>query len=175
MSRCAAAERGLALLVVLMAMSMLMALGLALTTVTMGESAVASGYGQGLQAYYAAESACDYALQALAREPDWQAVVEGDRSSVLNDDAVVDVIGADAPPTGVLYAYGWLSDLMPADAALPRLAVAAWVADGGDEATLLVTGRAYGANGSRREIEMRVERAEPPEDRLRVVSWREVR
>jgi hypothetical protein len=175
MSRCVTASRGVALLVVLMAMSMLMALGLALTAITMGESAVAAGYGQGTQAFHAAESACEFALQALARESDWQGVVDGVRLSSLTDAAVLGILAADDPPQGALYAYGWLADLFPSGTSVPPLAIAAWVFPDAAGTGLVITGRAYGTNGSRREIEMRVARPQPPHERLRVVSWREVR
>jgi hypothetical protein len=169
------AERGIALLIVLMAMSMLMALGLALTAVTIGETEVASAYDQAGQVFYAAESAGAYALQALAREPDWAAVLDGTRASAFQDPDVLPVLAGEDAPAGRLFAFGWLAGLMPPDAAVARLAVAAWVAEGDEPGLLRLTARAYGSRGARRAIELTVTRVPPPEPRLRIISWREVR
>jgi hypothetical protein len=78
-------------------------------------------------------------------------------------------------PRWRLYAYGPLSALLPGDPSPPRLYLAAWVADDpsdsdedplrdGDAAEnpgrgiLMVTGRAYGPGGSRRTVQLVVER-----------------
>jgi hypothetical protein len=175
MSRRASADSGVALVIVVTLLSLLLALGLALTSVTLTETTVAGSFRDSLQVFYAAESAADYGLQALGREPDWAPVLAGSAVPPFRDPSVLPVLGG-AVPDGVLYAYGWFADLLPFDAAGSRLALAIWAAPDPDRSDrLLVTGRAYGLNGARRTIEVHVERTNPPAAPLRVVSWREVR
>ena len=157
----------------MLALSLLTAVGLALTTVAMTETAIAAAYGEASQSFYAAESAVDHALHALALEADWQAVVAGDAVASPRNPEVLEVLRGEDVPPGTLYAYGWFAQLLPDDWRGPPLATLAWVAADADvEGRLVVTGRAYGGNGSRRTIEVRVE---PAEGRPRIVSWREVR
>jgi hypothetical protein len=173
MSRSATDDRGVALVIVLLAMSLLLAIGLALTTVALSETSIAGSYADASQTLYAAESAVDYAIQALAREANWQAVVDGDAVSSLRADEVLNVLQGEEVPAGTLYAYGWLAELFPSDRPPVPAVVLAWVAaDDEVQGRLIVTGRAYGLNGSRRSVEIRLE---PTDGRPRIVSWREVR
>jgi hypothetical protein len=172
-------ESGIALLIVTILLSMLLALALVLTSVTMTETAIAGGFADSAQVFYAAESAVDYAIHALGEEPDWQVVLDGHGSAWLQSaDAQARIDAADGSG-GVLYACGWLADLLPAGDRAPRLALAVWVSADPQPGVLIVAGHAYGANRSHRAVEVRVIRTPPTPDqdapRLRVLRWRELR
>src|SRR5688572_10463047 len=77
MSRRVSTDTGVALVIVVTLLSLLLALGLAVTGVTLTEATVAGGFRDSLQVFYAAESAADYGIQALSREPDWDLVLAG--------------------------------------------------------------------------------------------------
>jgi len=62
---------GAALLVALMALMLMMALGTALVLTTITETRIASSYGAGIEAFYAADAAIERALADLRTTPDW--------------------------------------------------------------------------------------------------------
>lgn len=179
MSRRATADRGIALIVVMLAMTLLMGLGLALIMVTMTESAIAGSYADATQAFYAAEAAVEYTVQEVAARPDWEAVATGQIRSTFRDDAVLSVIAPDDTSRAwTLFAYGRLQDLLAPVPVRAPYVIAVWIApEGTGGGALALLGHAYGANGSRRAIELIVARAQESDAgaRPRVMAWREVR
>jgi hypothetical protein len=182
------------LLVVMMALTLLTGLGTVLIVGTMTETAVAAAYRQGVEMFYVADAAVEFAIRDLAGRDDWDAVLSGDESSALVDGApggprqvgarMIDLTRATAeveallaaraaPPDtpAQLYAWSRFDRLVPAAAARPPAYVCVWVAalTGGEEddppvRLLYVAGRAYGATGGQRTVLVTVARPIDPDE-----------
>jgi hypothetical protein len=101
-------------------------------------------------------------------------------------ESTLDVTTMATAPTGtvqapsVLHAFGWFRDLVGPAAGPPDVYVAVWLADRSkapkDDAAapgaLSVVGQAYGAQGSRRAVEVIVEKTD--NSAVRVLAWREL-
>jgi hypothetical protein len=196
-------EQGIALVMVMLLIVWLTALGSAMTLAAMTETAIAASYREGTETRYAAEAAVEYAVQQLAANPDWRGAVAEPGGSAFTDGpaagrravgpveldleaATRDVEDmAAAPPGGpaapfVLYAFGRFRELAPllADGSVTYVVV--WIADRSgmppDTAALdrlSVVAQAYGPRGSRRAIEVVVER--DGGTGIRRLAWREMR
>lgn len=189
------------LLVVTMALTLLTGLGTALVVGTMMETAVAAGYRQAVETFYAADAAVEFAIRDLAAHADWDDVLGGAEPSALTDGPpdgtrevgamTVDLTRATAeveallaaraaPPDtpAQLYAWGRFDGLLPAAAARRPAYVCVWVAglatDGAEVPAvrlLYVAGRAYGPTGGQRTVVVTVARRIDP-DELQVVEVR---
>jgi hypothetical protein len=171
----------MALLTVMMALTLLTGLGTALVVGTMTETAVAAAYRRGVEVFYAADAAAEFAIGELTARTDWDDVLSGAAASGLVDgppdgtpqigaaridfaDETAEVealLNARAmPPAGAtrLYAYGWFNGLLSAPGRVSPMYVCVWVAEvvpGEEEPpvrVLYVVGRAYGAAGGQRTI-----------------------
>lgn len=69
----------------LLTMVLITALGMALTLVTTTESRIASLYGEGMEAFYAADALVERVASELSTEPDWSLVLDGSVSSTFSD------------------------------------------------------------------------------------------
>ena len=78
-------DRGIALIIVLMAVSLISALGLALTLTTMAERTAAGTFGDGTEAFYAADAGIERAMQDLMPILDWTDVLSGVVRSTFTD------------------------------------------------------------------------------------------
>ncbi|MBI3046958.1 MAG: pilus assembly PilX N-terminal domain-containing protein [Acidobacteria bacterium] len=187
------------LVTVMMALALLTGLGTVLVVGTMTETAVVASYRQGIEAFYAAEGAVEFAIRDLARAPDWDAVLSGAATSAFVDgppegprqvgrvmvdleQATADVealaaAGADGPLSFALYAYGRFADLLPATGAPPPIYLCVWVAEIPDGLRLI--GRAYGPTGAQRTIAISLARSTATDDdgldAIEVLSWEELR
>lgn len=183
-----------------MALSVLTALAATLVLGTMTETAVAASYREGVETFYAAEAAVEFAIQDVAAAPDWERIVAGAEVSsftdgpplgvrqvgavlfdleAATDDVVAATAGYDDDREYRIYAHGRLSDLLPGIATGSPYYVVVWIAgvgatDAERQSTISVVGRAYGPTGSRRSIAVSVSRADP-EGMVRIVSWHELR
>jgi hypothetical protein len=166
---------------------MLTGLGTVLVLGTVTETAIASSYREGMQAFHAAEAAAEFAVRDLAAASDWEAVLTGEATSTFVDgppggtrlvgaetidltDATSEInavaaAAAEDPPSYGLYAYGRFADLLQIGPVPSPMYVAVWIADlsseeAGDPASRVVgiVGRAYGPTGSRRSIAVSVTR-----------------
>ena len=184
------------LVVSMMTLTLLTALCGAMVLGTTAETAIATSYREGHEAFYAAEAIVEFAVQELAAAPDWDGIVAGDtlsafvegppsgtrRVGAANIDlaaatAVVGAAAGDARVSYGLYAYGPVSYLFPA-VAQSCCYVVAWIADvaeAGQPRVLRIVGSAYGPTGSRRSIMLLIDRPEVPEDAVRVLAWHELR
>ena len=188
---------GAALLIALMAMMLMTALATALILTTITETRIASSYGAGIEAFYAADAAIERAIDDLRTTPDWSALAAEEATSTfvdgppggprtLWDGTTLDlgeetrmVREGDSPPWR-LFAYGALAGMLPPGRLKSRAYVVVWVADPSDsppqpdEETLRLLGQAYGPQGARRSLQVVLAR-KPINDskRILVVSWRE--
>jgi Tfp pilus assembly protein PilX len=193
------------LVIVIMALSLLTGLGTVLVVGTMTETAVVANYRQGVEAFYAAEGAVEFAIRDLAQASDWDAIVTGATTSTFVDGppdgtrrvgaSTVDLTQATADVNALaaaetegsfhLYAYGRFADLVSSAAVRSPIYVCVWVADlsAGEEVeaerVVRIIGRAYGPTGAQRSIAVSVARAassdDPASAPLEVLSWAELR
>jgi hypothetical protein len=70
-------ERGAALLLVLLATTLLAAIGIGLVLMTMAETAVAGGYRQGREVFYAADAVFEWSVAELGRRADIDEALAG--------------------------------------------------------------------------------------------------
>jgi hypothetical protein len=131
-----------------------------LALVTLTETAIAANYRDAVETLYAAEGAVEFALQEIARVEDWPDLTGGRAQAAFVDspfqDLVPEVVGLSRVDVAV-----WLAERSPGpkdDAASPRV--------------LSVVGEAHGPGGSRRAVEVLVEKADS--SAVRVLAWREV-
>jgi hypothetical protein len=139
------------LVIVMMALTLLTGLGTSLVVGTMTETAVAAAYRQGIETFYAADAAVEFAIRDLAARSDWDEVLSGERSALVDGPpdgtrqvgaAVVDLVRGTAevdailaarttPPSASaqLYAYGRFDGLLPAAAMRAPTYVCVWVAE----------------------------------------------
>jgi hypothetical protein len=183
-----------------MALSVLTALAATLVLGTMTETAVAASYREGVETFYAAEAAVEFAIQDLAAVSDWEGIVAGEQVSTFvdgpplgvrrvggvlfdlaaaTDDVVAATGGYDDDREYRIYANGRFSDMLPGAASGSPYYVVVWTAGVGvteteRQSTISVVGRAYGPTGSRRSIVVTVIRPDA-EGMVRVVSWHELR
>jgi hypothetical protein len=188
------------LVISMVALSVLTALAATLVLGTMTETAVAASYREGVETFYAAEAAVEFATRDLAAATDWEGIVAGEQVSSFVDGpplgvrrvgaalfdlaaATDDVIGAtggyDDEREYRIYANGRLSDMLPGTATGSPYYVVVWIAGVGatdteKQSTISIVGRAYGPTGSRRSIAVTVIRGDS-EGTIRVVSWHELR
>jgi hypothetical protein len=195
----------MALVMAMMALTLLTGLGTALIVGTMTETQVAAVHRQGLEVFYAAEAAVEFAIRDLAARPDWGAVLTGDESSVLADgprggarrlgatavdltrataevDAVLAALTAPPATRAQLYAYGPLDQLLSAPEIPPPAYVCVWVAEllrdvpeDPPVRLLYIVSRAHGATGGHRTVLVTVARPLDPDALLQVRSWEELR
>jgi hypothetical protein len=78
-------EDGAALLIALLSMTLMAALGLALVLTTMTETMVSANYRDGVELFYAADAAAEWALGDLARAKDWNPILMGLTTSAFTD------------------------------------------------------------------------------------------
>jgi hypothetical protein len=200
------ADRGAALVIVMMAVTLLIALGSALTLAAIAETAIAANYRDATEAFYAAEAAVEFARSEVASVEDWSDVIVAPGRSAFIDGpptgrrtvgaATVDLraatsdVNAAAPGASgatdadwLLYAYGLFRDLVPSSPRRSQMYVVVWVADRsdapGEDASapqaLSILGQAYGGHGSRRTVEVIVERDGDGAGPVRTRLWREWR
>ena len=178
----------MSLVAAMMALMLLTGLATVLILGTMTETAVVASYRRGIETFYAADAAAEFAVRDLARAPDWDAVVDGDAWSTFVDGApggtrrvgaaTIDLTQATAevgPMVAArsdhalvglqLYAYGPFGDLAPSAADLPPMYLCVWVAEFADdedeppaERVLHVIARAYGSTGGQRSVVVTVAR-----------------
>ena len=181
-------ERGMVLIVVVVTVTLLAALGAALTLATTTEVAIAANYREATETLYAAEAGVAFVMQEVATVADWNdvatdsgqsAFVDGpaggsrivgatrlDLTDATNDLNTVAPAGPGAVPPWVLHAFGRLQDLVPSPTGRPPVYVAVWIAnhssspDGSMRGALSIFGQAYGPRGSRRAVEVIVEKAD---------------
>lgn len=140
------------LVIVVMALTLLTGLATVLIVGTMTETAVAAGYRQGIEAFYAADAAVEFAVADLAARVDWDAVLTGAEASAFADGPpggtrrvggrdidltrATEEVGAllasrATPPDAAarLYAYGPFDALLGAETARVPAYVCVWVAE----------------------------------------------
>ncbi|NOT24565.1 MAG: hypothetical protein HOP16_00560 [Acidobacteria bacterium] len=192
-------ERGVVLIVVLLMVALLAALGATLALATATEVAIAANYREASETLYAAEAVVAFVTQEVAVAADWSDVASVAGGSTFTDGVAggARTVGAatlnltdatdqlntlvPAGPAGaspwVLYAFGRFTDLVPATSRLAPVYVAAWVAnhasspDPAMRGALSIFGQAYGPRGSRRAVEVIVEKVDASTVRRRL--WRE--
>ena len=189
---------GAALLIALMAMMLMTALATALILTTITETRIASSYGAGIEAFYAADAAIERAIDDLRTIPDWSVLaaakaatstfVDGPTGGprTLWDGTTLDlgeettmVREGDGSPWR-LFAYGALAGMLPPGRLKSRAYVVVWVADSPDaparpgQEALRLLAQAYGPQGARRSLQV-VLAHKPSSDStgIFVVSWRE--
>lgn len=153
-------ERGVALVIVMMTITLLAAMVASLALVVLTETAIAGNYREAAETLYAAEAAVEFALQEIARVEDWSDLVRE-----LGESAFVN---------------GPFQDLVPGVAGTPRVHVAVWLTeqipeladDGAPQSVISVVGEAFGPRGSRRAVEVLVEKGDS--SAVRVLAWREL-
>ena len=191
-------ERGMVLVVVVVTVMLLAALGAALTLATTTEVAIAANYREATETRYAAEAGVAFVMQEVAAVADWNDVATDSGQSAFVDgpaggprvvgaarldltDATRDLntlvpAGPGAVPPWVLHAFGRFQDLVPSSTARTPVYVAVWIAnhasspDASMRGALSIFGQAYGPRGSRRAVEVIVEKVEA--SRVRRRSWR---
>lgn len=191
------------LLMVMMALTLLTGLGTALIVGTMTETAVTAAYREGLEVFYAADAAAEFAIRDLATHADWDAVIAGADTSWLTDglpgglrklgvttidltratEEVNALLAARTVPAATradLYAYGRFERLLAAPDAPAPAYVCIWVAELVPEVPavpparlLYVVGRAYGATGGQRTVLVTVARPLDTDELLQVRLWEE--
>lgn len=183
----------MAILIAISGLTLLTALSGALILGTTAETAIAASYRDGVETFYAAESAVEFAVGELTGEDDWGAILSGELLSAFTDgppdgvrevgpvtlDLTAETADVHAIPDRTdrsyrLYAYGAFTDLISIGAIAPKQYVGIWVAelerDGlGEVSTIRVLGRAYGPTGARRSIAVSLTRAGE------VLSWSDLR
>ena len=192
-------DRGMILIVVLVTIALLAALGAAMTLATTTEVAIAANYREATETLYAAEAGVAFVMQEVAAVADWSGVATGSGQSAFVDgapagtrvvgSAVLDLTDATdslnaVAPAGpgaaspwVLHAFGPLQDLVPSSADRAPAYVAVWIANHASSAdasmrgALSIFGQAYGPRGSRRAVEVIVEKTGVSGVRRR--AWRE--
>jgi hypothetical protein len=188
---------GAVLLIALMAMILMTALATALILTTITETRIASSYGAGIEAFYAADAAIERAIDDLRAIPDWSGLAAKVTTSTfvdgppggprtLWDGTTLDlgeetrmVREGDSSPWR-LFAYGALAGMLPQGRLTSRAYVVVWVADSPDapsrpgEEALRLLAQAYGPQGARRSLQVVLAR-KPIHDAkgILVVSWRE--
>ena len=192
-------ERGVVLIVVLVMVALLAALGATIALATATEIAIAANYREASETLYAAEAAVAFVTQEVAVETDWSSVASVAGGSTFADGSpggirtvgvatidlteVTDQLNALVPagpggtPPWVLHAFGRFGDLVPGAGVRTPVYVAAWVAnhasspDPALRGALSIFGQAYGPRGSRRSVEVVVEKVDA--STVRRLSWRE--
>lgn len=184
-----AAERGMALVVVVMTMVFVMAIGGALVLNIGPESSIAETFRHRWQALYAAEAAAEWAMADLpSMVDDWPTLlttpvhssfVDGVASGArtLPDGSMIDLTAiVDASASWKPYAYGLMRDLMPPPAggiaASPFYVVVFVAADSTAVDRLKVRAEAFGPRGAHKGVELCILR-EP--GGIRAVSWSGIR
>jgi Tfp pilus assembly protein PilX len=191
-------EAGTALIIALMSMMLLTALGAAAVMVTSTETRIASNYRNSQEALYAADAAVERAVQDLLMVPRWNDILGGTVQSAFVDGVMTtaktlpasgrvtlccgtntatgqlqsetttaNLWGANNP-LWRLYAWGPVSDLLPAGLIDSPMYVAVWLADDPAEidgnpqldanGVLTVHAEAYGPSGTRKVVEVTVAR-----------------
>ena len=184
-------RRGIALVSALTFMTLLLAVGAGLTLLTTTETRIAANDQESVATLLLAESAVALAIAELRSIADWQDVLSGAIQSSLTDGAPPGVrILANGEPLDLIqerpapepawrvFAYGWPSAWLGGGPIEPRAYAAVWLAPGADPDSRVLIGRAYGARGARRTVEISlrrtVEAGEPVNEAvLQRLSWRE--
>ena len=152
-------QGGFALVIVMMTAALMAAMVSSLALVTVTETAVAANYRDASEALYAADAAVEFALQQIARVEDWSDLIGESGPTVLVDSPFQDLVPVVGPSK--VHVVVWLADRSPE----PRDEEAAL-------RVLSVTGQALGARGSRRVVEVLVEKADS--SAVRLLAWREL-
>ena len=192
-------EHGFALVGVIVVMALLAALGAALVMATTTEVAIAANYREATETLYAAEAGVAFVMQEVAAIEDWadvaltsgeSAFVDGpvdgvrtvgattlDLAAATSDLNTTVPAGPAADPPWVLHAFGRFRDLVPSAAGRPDAYLVVWVAnhssstDESMRGALSIFAHAYGPRGSRRAVEVVVDKVETTSLHRR--SWRE--
>jgi hypothetical protein len=145
----------------MMTIALLTAMLASLAMVSVTETAIAVNYRDATETLYAAEGAVEFALQEIARVEDWSQLIGEPGHAAFVDGPFQDLVPG-VGGTARAHVTVWLADRSPepkADAAPPRV--------------ISVVGEARGPRGSRRAVEVLVEKADSWA--IRVLSWREMR
>jgi len=144
-------ERGAALVLVLLASVLLSALGAILVLETQTQSTIASNYGEGVAALYAAEAGAGVAMANLVSADRW------------------------SPQPA--FVSGAVDQLLGVPVVRPPTIVSVSLVDAGAPDRITVVSQADGPRQTRRTVRVTVARAADPSDRLslRIVAWEEVR
>jgi hypothetical protein len=189
----------MALVGVIVVVALLAAFGAALVLATTTEIAIAANYREATEVRYAAEAGVAFVMQEVAAIEPWDDVASGPGQSAFVDgpadgvrsvgavtfdltDATSDLnanvpAGPGAVPPWVLHAFGRFQDLTPFASGRSPVYVAVWVAnhsvssDASMRGALSIFGQAYGPRGSRRAVEIIVDKVDATSVRRR--SWRE--
>ena len=192
-------DRGMVLIVVLVTITLLAALGAALTLATTTEVAIAANYREATETLYAAEAGVAFVMQEVAAVADWSDVQPApvNRPSWTGRRLApawwaarwLDLTDATRHPMPshrpglepFLRGCCTRSDLFrtwfPSSAGRAPVYVAVWIANHASSAdesmrgALSIFGQAYGPRGSRRAVEVIVEKAGVSGVRRR--AWRE--
>ena len=186
---CRPADRGMALLVVVMTLLLVMAIGGALVLTTSPDTLIAENFRQSRQALYTADAAAEWAMADLpAVVEDWPTVLNtAVRSSfvdgaptgrrTLPDAATIDldeIVQENA--AWKPYAYGLFRDLLPptvaAVAPSPFYVIVFVAADSTSPDRLRVRTDAFGPRGAHKAVEICILR-DPAG--VHAVSWAEIR
>ena len=186
---------GTAVVTALAAMMLMLVLGTALSLLTTTETRITANNRDGVEALYAADAAVALAVGELRSVADWSEALTGAATSTRADgppsgsrtlaDGEAISLDGERPVDGSgvawrLYTYGVLATWLPKPSVDPRIYVAVWV--GGDregrEGALVLLGRAYGARGARRAVEVTIRRIAGPGagahgPTIERLSWRE--
>lgn len=179
------------LIIAMLCTIMLLALGGALMSTAVTERQAAAAEDRGREAFHAAEAVAERALDALSQMPDWTAALDGSAQSTFVDGppsggrvlggVSIDLGSLTAEVDGWstgdgpwrLFAYGPIAQMLPGEINSPMYVVA-WVnVDPGRAGGMLILAHAYGPLGTRRMIELAIERTAL--DVVRLVAWREYR
>jgi hypothetical protein len=160
-------ERGIAIFVAVLALALVSALAAAMTLTTSSEALIAGSFRDANQAFYAADSAAEWAAAELAAIPnDWGAVAAGARQSAFLDGAVgphtlpngepLDLVSLVlGNPGWSLYAYGPLNGLLPPSAMRsPHYIVVFAAADPAGPERVKIRAISCGPRGGRRVVEL---------------------
>jgi hypothetical protein len=212
-------ERGAALLVALALVLLLLAIGGAVSVASRTETLIAANFRQAREGVYAAEGAVAVAVRDLGEAADWSAVLSGAAASSFTDGAAIgtrtlpgggtvvlccgpsSLTGevqrrahagrswGDDTPQWQIFAWGPVSQWLPAGRIDSAMYVVVWVADDtadGDgnpaadaNGIIEVHAHALGPGGGRRVVEALVGRPtaapNPQPPGLRILSWRDLR
>lgn len=170
---------------------MLLALGGALMTTAVTERQAAAAEELGREAFHAAEGLAERAIDDLAAQPDWGPALEGSVQSAFVDgpSSGTRTLGGVTLDLGMLtaevdgwsasdapwrpFAHGPVAQLLPGSIDSPMYGIAWVTADADRPGGVRVLAHAYGPLGTRRMIELAVERT--PAGAVRLVTWREYR
>jgi hypothetical protein len=153
-------EAGVALVLVMMTITLFAAMVASLALVTLTETAISANYRDAVETLYAAEGVVEFALQEIAQVEHWPDLTGGSGQATMVDGPFKDLVHEIAGLSRV-HVADRLADRSPGpkdDGASPRV--------------LSVVGEARGPRGSRRTVEVLVEKGDS--STVRMLAWREM-